>query len=107
MTFVLNHAVFLTSGQLLGVGDLDAVIEAVWEAKDKWFYIGLKLGINKDKLDAIKQDHSQDVDDCFTETIMTWLSNDEASYSCTWATMATALRSPSVRFGHLADKLPK
>ena len=94
------------SGPVLGIGDLDTVLEAVWEAKEKWFYIGLKLGIKKNKLDTIKGD-KQNIEDCFTEVIMNWLSNDEATYTCTWAAMAAALRSPSVRFGHVADKLPK
>ena len=73
---------------------------------EKWLFIGLKLGIKKDKLEDIKREHSN-VDDRFTEMLMNWLSNDETTYTCTWGAMATALQSPSVRLGHLADKLPK
>ena len=92
-------------GQILGIDDLDAVIQTIWDAREKWFFIGLKLGIKKDKLEDIKREHSN-VDDRFTEMLMNWLSNDETTYTCTWGAMATALRSPSVRLGHLADKLP-
>ena len=99
-------SLLIFSGQVLGISDLDAVIEAIWEARKKWFYIGLNLGIKKEKLEDIKREN-QDVDDRFTEMVLTWLSNDKDTYTCTWATLATVLRSPSVRFGQLADKLPK
>ena len=95
---------FFFSGQLLSTDDLDTVLDAVWDAKERWFYIGLKLGIKSDKLNVIKQDNDS-VDNRFTAVLEEWLSRNEANR--TWTSMAEALRSRTVGFGPLADQLPK
>ena len=79
-------------------------MEAVWEAKKKWYFIGIKLGTSPDTLDNIKTANQTD-EDSITAVIKDWLSSGKDSR--TWATVAKALKSPMVGCGELADKLPQ
>ena len=90
------------SGHPLGINDLGDVLEAVWEARKKWYYLGLKLGTSPHTLDEIKADNQND-EDRITEVIKDWLNSDRNDR--TWATVAKALRSPLVGYAKLADKL--
>ena len=89
-------------GHLLGIDDLGDVLEAVWEARKKWYYLGLKLGTSPNTLDEIKGTNQTD-EDSFTEVIKGWLNSGRNDR--TWATVAKALRSPMVGYADLADKL--
>ena len=86
----------------LSINDLGVVIEAVWEARSKWYNIGLKLGISPGTLDAIKG-ANQNPDECFTDMIKDWLNNGKPRP--TWAAMTEALESRMVGYGDLAKKL--
>ena len=79
-------------------------MESVWEARSKWYYLGLKLGISAGTLDAISTSANQNTDACFTDMIKDWLKNGEPRP--TWATLAKALKSPMVGYSQLAEKLP-
>ena len=92
------------SGHLLGIEDLGDVLEAIWEARRKWYFLGLKLGISPNTLDEIKG-ASQSEDDGITEVIKGWLSSGRDDR--TWITVAKALRSPMVGYAGLADQLPQ
>lgn len=88
----------------LTIDDLGDVLEAVWEARVKWFNIGLKLGISAGTLSAIKKNNNQDPDDCLTAMLEYWLNNGKPKPS--WAAVAKALKSPMVGYAQLAEKLP-
>ena len=67
----------------------------------KWKSMGLALGINMDELDCIQLKCHDDPTDCFTEVLKEWLKRKDA----TWNAIVTALKSKTVNFEQLADKL--
>ena len=85
--------------------DLLTVLNITWDGRAKWDFIGLELGLNSGTLDAIKRSNKEEADDCFKETIKTWLSSPDLNPSR--SRLAKALRSPIVGLGYLAEKLPK
>ena len=76
----------------------------MWEARSKWYNIGLKLGVPVGTLDSISKAANQNPDDCFTAMIKDWLRNGKPKP--TWATVAKALKSPMVGYAQLAEQLP-
>ena len=88
----------------LTLGNLGGVLEAVWEARAKWYNIGLKLGISVGTLDSINKTANQNPDDCITAVIKDWLKNGKPKP--TWAAVAKALKSPMVGYAQLAEELP-
>ena len=79
------------------------VLRSTWEARAKWFYIGLELGIKVEILHAIRRSNHSMIDDCFKEMLVEWLRN--ATPVPTLAALANALRSPTVEFGPLAEQI--
>ena len=88
----------------LTIDDLGDVLESVWEARVKWYNIGLKLGISVGTLDSISKANNQDPDDCLTAMIKDWLKNGKPKPS--WAAVAKALKSRMVGYAQLAEELP-
>ena len=88
----------------LDIDNLGDVLESVWEARVKWFNIGLKLGILVGTLNAIKKNNNQDPDDCLTAMLEYWLNNGKPKPL--WAELAKALKSPMVGYAQLAEQLP-
>ena len=89
---------------MLSSEELITVLNLTWDARSKWYNIGLKLGISVDTLDAVKIYHREDCDECYTEVLKRWLRND---LSPTWSALADALRPPIVGMSHIADLLKK
>ena len=87
----------------LDISNLSDVLEAVWEARSKWYNIGLKLGTSAGTLDSIKTGSKENPDECVTAMIKDWLNNGNPRP--TWAAVARALKSPMVGYGHLAEQL--
>ena len=79
------------------------VLKTTWEARAKWFIVGLELGIELGVLNAIERSNLFMVDDCFEEMLLQWLRI--ARPVPTLAALANALRSPTVGFGHLAEQI--
>ena len=92
----------LTATKTLHPSDLVKVIDGMWEARCKWYSIGLKLDITPADLDAIKEDHGA-LDNRFTEMLKVWLRKEHTAKS--WSALADALRAPSVGYAYLADQL--
>ena len=88
----------------LTIDNLGDVLEVVWEARGKWYNIGLKLDISVGTLDSISKANNQDPDDCLTAMIKDWLRNGKLKPS--WAKLTEALKSPMVGYAQLAEKLP-
>ena len=87
----------------LSIDDLGDVLEAVWEARAKWYNIGLKLGISVGTLDSIESSN-QNSGRCLTAMIKDWLKNGKPKPS--WAQLAKALKSRMVGYAQLAEELP-
>ena len=88
----------------LTIEDLGDVLEVVWEARSKWYNIGLKLGISAGTLDSICKATSQNPDDCLTAMIKEWLKNGKPKPS--WTELAKALKSRMVGYAQLAEEIP-
>ena len=96
--------IYILAAGCLSIDDLGDILEAVWEARAKWYNIGLKLGVLAGTLNAIKKNNNQDPDDCLTAMLEYWLNNGKPKPS--WAAVAKALKSPMVGYEHLAEQLP-
>ena len=75
----------------------------MWEGRAKWYNLGLELGIPAGTLDSIQQTNRLVTDDCFRETLLTWLRSYELRPS--WSRLARSLRAAPVGLGELADQL--
>ena len=94
----------VTATGCLQIKDLRIVQKAVWDARSKWYDVGVELLISPDTLDAIKENERYNCDACFREMLKEWLRRPEPRP--TWAELTEALKSPVIGYGHLADKLP-
>ena len=77
------------------------VQRAAWDARSKWYNIGLELNIDPGTLDTIKRDNDY-CDDQFRALLTTWLKM-VTEPKPTWEALAEALRSPTVGYEHLAE----
>ena len=85
----------------LSTKDLRKVQRAAWDARAKWYNIGLELDIDPGTLDTIKG-NNDNIDDRFRAMLTTWLKMVEPKP--TWEALAEALRSPPVGYEHLAER---
>ena len=81
--------------------DLRDVRTRIWDARNKWFDIGIELDVQHTDLTAIRQRCNDDPNACLTEMLACWLKRR----GTTWADLIQALRHPIVGFGSLADEL--
>ena len=105
LTLILFCCIHSESATLDGltIKDLNAVKNATWSARSKWYNLGLELGILADTLDVIKE-NCQNCEDCHIEMLKRWLKR--SSPRPTWSALAKALRSLPVDEGALAKQLP-
>ena len=103
MRLLLSGDVELNPGPLT-TGDLKKVRNSVWDARAKWYDIGIELEIDVSVLEAIKSDND-DVALCLTTMLTGWLK--QTTPSPTWEALADALKSPAVGCGHLAERIEK
>ncbi len=90
------NANYLTSS------DIREVRHKIWEARMKWYHIGIELGINVDDLEAIRSGaNHHNIADNFTEMLTTWLRQTGS----TWEALSKALRSKQVGYPLLADSI--
>ena len=89
----------------LTIDNLRDVLKAMWEARAKWYLIGLELDISAGTLDSIGKANNQNPDDCLTAMIKDWLRNEKPKPS--WAAVARALKSSIVGYAQLAEQLPQ
>lgn len=82
---------------------MGTVYNEVKDARAKWYFIGLALGINPNDLDSIKTKCRENPDECLTETLKVFLKENDPK--ATWARLADALEDSSVGEGYLADEL--
>ena len=68
------------------------VIHKMWNARTKWYFIGIQFNIADSDLDAIEAD-SKDVDEKLRKMIESWLKTGE---NCNWEAVDDALKNPTV-----------
>lgn len=78
--------------------------EVAAQIPTKWYFFGMEIGIPKETLDLIEQNHSKDQLRCFLEVASVWKNQvTEKIYS--WSSVLKILRAPSINECKIADKL--
>ena len=104
MSLLLSGDVEVNPGPLTSC-DLKDIINSVWEARARWFHIGIQLSMNVAVLEAIKSNHHDQLDACLTAMLTEWLKQTDPKPN--WEALVTALKNPSVGCGHLADAIER
>ena len=86
----------------LSIQDLVDVQNMAWEARTKWYNLGLGLGLPADSLDAFDA-NAKKPEDSFRAMLSEWLRRHHPKP--TWRALAKALKSPSVGLGQLAEQV--
>ena len=85
----------------LNEDDLYDVQDEIWDARSKWYNIGLGLKIPASDLDVIDKDRG-DIEAKFRSMLLKWLRSGKA---CTWGALIKALSSRSVEQTKLAENI--
>ena len=83
---------------LLSLNEKNA-INLAWDARIKWYFIGIQLGQKTTDLDVISKERKDDI--CFTRMITEWVRKGKA----TWNELINALNHKTVGFSNLADTI--
>ena len=73
-----------------------------WDARTKWYNLGLELDLDIATLDSIKENNDS-IEDRFRAMLTTWLKTVDPNP--TLAALAEALRSPTVGCKHLVKQI--
>ena len=85
---------------------LIAVMKLAWEARSKWYEIGLESGLSSGMLDSIRSTNRYIVDECYRDMIKEWLRSSSADRRSLRA-ISEALRSNVVGYESLAIDVEK
>ena len=99
--FIIATSALFSEG--LSISDLQKVLKELFRARSKWHNFGLELKIDPSDLEAIKVRNNNDPDECFKELLTIWLKQVEPK--STWATLCSALRSSTVGYERLSQKV--
>ena len=99
-SFLFCFVLFYFALDLLGMSQLDLLVQELTAVRDKWQYIGEKLGVGQSSLSYISTIFS-DPGDCLREVLLRWLP----SCAATWKHIVAVLRTPHIGDSHLADHL--
>ena len=86
----------------LTVNDFADVQSALWEARRKWFNIGVRLRLKVTDLEAIDHELGQDLEGKFVRMILSWLVSGE---KCTWRALRETLKHHTVSLPVLAREI--
>ena len=81
------------------LNSLPDLLNKLWNARSKWYNIGLGLGVSAGELDSI--DQKREPGDCLREVLIKWLKKRTPRKS----QLIEALRQRSVGYEQLADNL--
>ena len=73
--------------------DLRTVLNYVWDARSRWYLLGVQLAVKVGDLEAIKS-NSRDCDHCLPEVLLTWLRRVNPIPS--WCSLIEALKKHPV-----------
>ena len=76
---------------------------ALWEARIKWYNIGLALELPPDELEEVRRIYQNRPNECFRELLQRWLRR--GTPQPTWSAIVRALRTKIVCRGHLAYRV--
>lgn len=85
----------------MAISDLPSVYDAVYDARVKWYEIGMVLKVDIATLDTISND-AKGTDNCLRKMLQEWLQTGKDK---TWKALADALRNRTVARPDIADKL--
>lgn len=88
---------------LLTLQDLAIVRRSVWPARIKWFEMGVKLKLNTEWLESLRERFSNDPKECLTTMLVEWLKGAKP----TWVDLNNALRDPSVGMVDIATNIAR
>lgn len=86
----------------MDIDDFAEVQEAVWEARSKWYNIGIRLKLKVPDLDCIDAEPGINVEEKFNRMVKSWLKMTE---SCTWPALCEALKHPTVAMPNVAEEV--
>ena len=86
---------------LLDSSDLPEVQTAIWDARHKWYKLGVELGIKQETLKSIKGNFQND-EACFKEMLSAWL---HSAPHPSWEGLLAALEQPDVGYSELTVDL--
>ena len=97
-----TNMALISTGHLT-IKDIAIVQATLWEARPKWYNLGLQLNMAADDLDVINRRKSQSDDECLTDLLCQWLRRTDPQP--TWEAVVKALQSPTVNLSQLAFKI--
>ena len=92
---MITFCVIISANSSIKLNDahLGDILNRLWDARSRWFHIGLQLSVTIGDLEAIKKDH-QESGECLREMLLVWLRKTDPSP--TWKALVDALNAPSV-----------
>ena len=84
--------------------ELHTVINELYEARHKWFDIGIQLQLDHSELKGIEDKYRSDPGDCFRQMFIAWKTSSSQAPK-TWSTLTAILRQPSIKYEELATKI--
>ena len=93
-----------TSSQVpnrLTISNISKVLENVWDARQKWYNIGIQLKLKTSDLDVIRLPGNPSPDECVVEMLKFWLRRGGA----TWEALIDALKHKTVGYPILANQI--
>ena len=97
-----NFSLSFNSSDPLDIRDLNEIYSKLWDARNKWFSIGLGLNLEYSDLKEIQQTNRDDVEKCFMDMLEKWL---RTSLRPMQSNLITVLREQTVGFNQLAEEL--
>ena len=76
----------------------------LFDARVKWYAIGLELGLVANDLDVVKENNHGNADACLREVLQMFLQG-KSTDSNRWIQLAEALESRTVGFGYLSQQI--
>ena len=88
----------------LDIDNFGEVQDAIWDARSKWYNIGICLKLKVSDLDTIDAELGIDLEEKFRRMIKSWLRN---SQFCTWRDLCEAMTHRTVAMTNVADEVKK
>ena len=98
MFILVLYTVF--QNEELSDDDFSTILERMWNAKNKWYFIGVRFNIPVSELDTIETNNPK-VENQFIGMIKKWL---EMGQNCTWKAIHDALKHHTVDCGSIAKE---
>ena len=105
LSMALNDAAgIIQCKQTLTAEDAFDVYEMMFDAREKWRFIGGFLRVSQSTLNNIDAENKTNEDKLY-KVIIEWLNKCGRTSSCTWSQVALALRNKTVGRGDLAQEV--